>query len=202
MKTVIGVDEVGRGPLAGPVCVAAFSISHTSLIARAGLPLRDSKKLSLLQREKWFTTIKLWHKQGKCTFATSYVHATTIDRIGIAPAIKRALKNSLKKINAQPTHTILLDGGLKAPLHFKKQKTIIRGDERETVIALASIVAKVRRDRYMQKLAKKMPEYGFETHVGYGTRAHYRALRKNGLSPVHRRSFLKKLKSSKLSLIK
>lgn len=197
MKRVIGVDEVGRGPLAGPVCVAAFSISQTAVISSTELPLRDSKKLSSLQREKWFTLIKLWHKEGKCTFATSYVHATTIDRIGIALAIKRALTNSLKKVNAHPTHTILLDGGLKAPIHFKKQKTITKGDEREAVIALASIVAKVRRDRYMRNLAKRMPGYGFENHVGYGTSAHYRALRKNGLSPIHRRSFLKKIKNTK-----
>ena len=85
---------------------------------------------------------------------------------------------------------ILLDGGLKAPAKYKDQKTIIKGDEKVKIIALASIIAKVSRDRHMRRLAKKFPDYGFEIHKGYGTRAHYRALHRRGLSPLHRRSFL------------
>ena len=88
---------------------------------------------------------------------------------------------------------VLLDGGLKAPVEFKNQKTIIKGDEREMVIALASICAKVLRDRKMNLLGKKHPKYGFEVHKGYGTKKHYQAIRKYGLLPVHRRSFLRKI---------
>jgi ribonuclease HII len=181
---VIGIDEVGRGPIAGPVCVAAFQVASLSELAKAvrkiKLPLRDSKKLSKYQREAWFVVLKQWKAEGKCDFAISLVHAETIDRIGIAPSIRRALARSLGKLEAKNKHTmknitILLDGGLKAPKEFAKQKTIIKGDEKEQVIALASIVAKVHRDRLMTRLAKKYPNYGFADHVGYGTRAHYKA---------------------------
>lgn len=198
-KITIGIDEVGRGPVAGPTCVAAFAMnknfqSTISLFKKQKkLPLRDSKKLTKLQRELWFKQIKIWQKEGKCNFAVSMVSAKIIDTIGISKAIQKALDNALLSLNFSPTSLILLDGGLKAPFKFKNQKTIIKGDEKEIAISLASIVAKVTRDRHMYRMAKKHPVYNFESHVGYGTRAHYKALEIHGLSPIHRRSFLKNL---------
>lgn len=200
MKMIVGIDEVGRGPIAGPVCVGAFvwkqdmrnfqiSISNFQKINK--LKLRDSKKLSKTHREAWFEIIKVWQKQGLCDFAVSYVSASTLDRIGIAPAISRALTQSIEKVSVIYEARVLLDGGLRAPKEFKNQKTIIKGDEKEPVIAFASIVAKVSRDRLMMHHSKKFPQYGFDRHVGYGTKEHYRAVKKHGITPLHRRSFLK-----------
>ncbi len=126
------------------------------------------------------------------------VSAKMIDRIGISNAIKKALNSSLYKL--QPclpagrlfhSHFIFLDGSLHAPKEFKNQKTIIKGDEKIPVISLASICAKVTRDKHMVKMSKKFPKYDFELHKGYGTRGHYQKIKMHGLSPVHRRSFLK-----------
>ena len=194
MKTVIGIDEVGRGPVAGPVAVGAFKIKTKLNFKNIKIPLRDSKKLSRVQRELWFKQIKVWQKEGKCDFTVTMISAKTIDKIGIAQSIKKALETSLYKLQPKNTDIILLDGGLKAPIEFKNQKTIIKGDEKEPVISLASIAAKVTRDRYMFSQAKKYPKYGFENHVGYGTYAHYIAIKKHGMIDLHRRSFLKKIK--------
>ena len=194
MKIVIGIDEVGRGPIAGPVTVCALQLKVESLKLKVvQIPLRDSKKLSRVQRELWFAQIKMWQREGKCDFCVSSVSAQTIDRIGIVPAINRALTRSLGVLHIRHgvyEVQILLDGGLRAPKEFKKQKTIIKGDEKEPAIALASIVAKVTRDRHMTRMAKRFPEYGFDSHVGYGTRAHYSAIKQHGLSPLHRKTFL------------
>lgn len=192
MNLAIGIDEVGRGPVAGPVAVCAFRgrISDARL-KKAGLPLRDSKKLTRREREIWFSHIQAWQKEGRCDFCVTMISARSIDRIGIAKAIRRALERSLYDLEPKNRDLILLDGGLRAPLEFKNQKTIIKGDEKETVIALASIAAKVTRDQHMFRQAKKFPEYGFEAHVGYGTPAHYRAIKRHGLTPLHRKSFLK-----------
>lgn len=197
MRQIIGIDEVGRGPLAGPVAVCAFMITEKSaerfLLQKSlsKVPLRDSKKLSKIQREVWFTEIKKWQKVGKCDFVVSMVSAEKIDKIGIAPSIRFALVQSFSKLKIKSQCDIFLDGGLKAPAEYKNQQTIIKGDEKIPVISLASICAKVMRDNYMQKMAKKYPAYGFENHVGYGTRAHYAALQKHGVTEIHRRSYLK-----------
>lgn len=199
---IIGIDEVGRGPIAGPVCVAAFFVPQPAyfkkLLKKAieehKLPLRDSKKLSALQRASWHKLARTWKKEGHCFFAITSIQAKTIDRIGISLSIQKALNSSLQKVHIQSRHfssvTLLLDGGLHAPKHYTKQKTIIRGDEKEYAIALASIVAKEHRDRYMRKIAKLYPNYGFESHVGYGTKAHYAAIKKHGRTDIHRTSFL------------
>ncbi len=191
MKVVIGIDEVGRGPLAGPVAVCAFRGAITaSRLKKVGIPLRDSKKLNREQREVWFTHIQSWQKEGICDFSIVMIPARIIDRIGIAPSIKRALSRALNSVVTNTEVLILLDGGLKAPKEFRNQKTIIKGDESEPVISLASIAAKVTRDRHMQRLHKKFPEYGFDSHVGYGTKKHYAALKKHGPCELHRQSFL------------
>ena len=195
MKTIIGIDQVGRGPIAGPVAVGAFKINKKLNLKNIKVPLRDSKKLTRIQREIWFEQIKVWQKEEKCDFEVTMVSAKEIDRIGIVPAIRKALEKSLYRLTTVDySLLILLDGGLKAPAEFKNQKTIIKGDEKESVISFASIVAKVTRDRYMFTQAKKFPGYNFETHVGYGTKAHYTAIAKNGTTNLHRQTFLKRVK--------
>lgn len=186
---IIGIDEVGRGPLAGPVTVCALVLKCDFDIIK----FRDSKKLSAKQREVWFKQIYLWKKNGKLDFKIAFVSAGMIDKIGISKAIKKALEKSLYELKPKNSHPILLDGGLKAPVEFKNQKTIIKGDEKEVAIALASIVAKVSRDALMIKMSKKFPQYEFHLHKGYGTKLHYKKIKKHGISVIHRRSFLKNL---------
>lgn len=204
---IIGIDEVGRGPLAGPVAVCAFGFcvrqdltqDFNMLIENAKtehkLKLKDSKKLSAKQREKWFEIILGWQKQGICDFAISYVSNENIDKFGIAPCIKKALAESLKKLLAQNNFLpadckILLDGGLKAPDEYINQETFIKGDEDYPQISFASIVAKVSRDKIMANYAKKYPQYGLDTNMGYGSAAHMQALKTHGLTPIHRKSFI------------
>ncbi|MEI6400241.1 MAG: ribonuclease HII [bacterium] len=195
MNMVIGIDEVGRGPVAGPVTVCAFVFLDEKLAKKKNLHnSKDSKKLTEKKRNEWFVQIRQWQKEGKCDFVVTSVSAQMIDKIGIVPSIQKALNMSLKKLvprSCQLEPHILLDGGLKAPKEYAHQKTIIKGDEKESVIAMASIVAKVTRDGYMRKMATKYPEYGFEKHVGYGTKAHYEAIKKYGMTPLHRRTFLR-----------
>ncbi len=194
MGVIVGIDEVGRGPIAGPVAVGTFCIfdkSFMTKVRRFTLPLRDSKQLSKQQREKWFEQIESWQNEGACAFSVCMINAQEIDRKGISHSIKKALLTTLQDLEIENTDMIFLDGSLHAPSSFENQKTIIKGDETISVISLASIVAKVTRDRHMAKIAKRYPKYGFEQHVGYGTEAHYLAIKKHGVTPLHRKSFLK-----------
>lgn len=222
IKYKIGIDEVGRGPIAGPVAVCAFLIKDDSFLDFAKGPsfgklpkLRDSKKLSKKQREEWFDFLQKQKRNNLCDFAVSFVSSEMIDKHGIAKCIQKALNESLNKVSLSgfqnfsrftpegpytdknfeiPTPLtsfhVLLDGGLKAPEEYINQETFIKGDELHPVISLASIVAKVSRDRVMETFAKKYPLYGFEKHVGYGTKAHYEAIKKLGQTPIHRKSFI------------
>jgi ribonuclease HII len=213
MNYIIGIDEVGRGPIAGPVAVCAFlckpdffdhhpvlNTKHPSSERRGGNtlpPLRDSKKLSKIQREKWFEYLKKKKAEGECDYAVSYVSAENIDKFGISKAIKKALETSLYKVTTKVSIpiavegvSVYLDGGLKAPEEFTCQETIIKGDELHPVISAASIVAKVSRDRVMTAFSTEYPHYGFENHSGYGTKAHYEAIKKHGITPIHRKSFI------------
>lgn len=197
-RYVIGIDEAGRGPLAGPVSVAAVCIKEESYtrIIREFKEVRDSKQLSASQREEWF--LKIQESNGRMFYAVSLVGNRTIDKRGIVKAIGLALSRSLQKLSVDPNRAmVLLDGSLKASSIFKNQKTIIGGDSKVKIISLASVVAKVHRDRHMKKKAKEYPQYGFEVHKGYGTRVHIEAIKKHGLSEMHRRSFLKNLIKSK-----
>jgi ribonuclease HII len=223
-KFLIGIDEAGRGPLAGPVAVGVFAI-RSKKVLKMFKGARDSKKLSEAQREAFFLKIKESKKAGHVHYAVSYSSAGVIDKKGIVSAIKSALNRSLKKVErsfiqgelansclAQPLYKsrtkgspmyqalsldnckVLLDGSLKAPLRYLNQKTIIGGDDIEPVISLASICAKVLRDRKMTRLARKHRHHGFDAHKGYGTKAHYKAIKNYGLTKEHRRSFLKGIK--------
>ena len=204
IKYIIGIDEVGRGPIAGPVTVCAFLIKEGLFIDKqfpigltyGKLPqLRDSKKLSRKQREAWFEFLKVAKTEGLCDFAVSFVSSEMIDKFGIAKCIQKALNTSLsnltKNYKLETIHyKIMLDGGLKAPVEYVNQETIIKGDELHPVISMASIVAKVTRDALMTKYGKVYPKYGFEKHSGYGTKAHYDAIKKHGQTSIHRKSFI------------
>lgn len=194
MKYIVGIDEVGRGPIAGPVAVCVFVCEPAFFENTIDIPLRDSKKLTKKQREKWFDFFKTEKEKGKCNFAVSYVSAEWIDKVGIVRAIQKALDTSLSKVVDNEDFSsvsIFLDGGLKASKEYMHQETIIKGDELHPVISCASIVAKVSRDTLMRKYAIEFPDYGFENHVGYGTAYHYSAIKKHGLTVLHRKSFIK-----------
>lgn len=191
----IGVDEVGRGPVAGPVYVCALYISqeHLEKIIKEAdkLPLRDSKKLTEKMREKWFLKITEFADLGFLKYVVSKASVKEIDEKGIAVCIKACVKNSVIKIGADKEKTkVLLDGGLSVEEDFIEE-SFIKGDENLPVISLASIVAKVLRDKEMTNLAKEYPQYHFEKHKGYGTKAHIDAILKHGLTEFHRKSFLK-----------
>lgn len=197
-KFIVGVDEVGRGPLAGPVAVGACLISVLKIkkLVNEGFfkGIRDSKKLSERKREEWLGRIDERKKKGDLDCGIAFVSNKMIDTKGISYSLRLAIKKSLKKLKADPLKTmVLLDGGLKAPEEFNFQKTIIKGDEKKPIISLASIAAKVARDRKMILYSKKFPQYGFEIHKGYGTAFHCRKIRENGLSKLHRRSFCKNI---------
>lgn len=196
-KYLIGIDEVGRGPLAGPVAIGVVKLKVESLKSKVvwGRGFKDSKKLTPKAREEWFVKINEAREEGWLEYAVAFVVPHVIDEKGITYSINTALKRALKTTLGGSTAKcgevrVLLDGGLRAPARYTDQKTIIKGDEKEIVIALASIVAKVMRDRRMVALAKKLPQYGFERHKGYGTREHLMAIKKYGVTPHHRKSFL------------
>ncbi|MEK7179096.1 MAG: ribonuclease HII [Patescibacteria group bacterium] len=196
MLPIAGVDEAGRGPLAGPVTVAAVILFDKQGYGHIH-GIKDSKRLSPAQREVWFLRAHKLKAQGILDFAVSSSSEDIIDTKGIVFGIKKALHRVLKRVCQDAAHTmILLDGSLAAPSSYLYQETIIRGDEKEPLIALASVIAKVTRDRYMVRCAKKFPQYGFDIHKGYGTQRHYAALKKHGISPLHRKSFLTGIESA------
>lgn len=191
---IIGIDEAGRGPLAGPVAVGAVAVQKKFLKDFISLfrGIKDSKKLSAQKREIWFRKLKTAAREGVLSFHVSFSSAGVIDRSGINYAISHSIASSLGALKCPPANSlILLDGGLRAPKQYKQQKTIVRGDEKVMIISLASIAAKVLRDRQMEKFSQKYPCYGFEQHKGYGTVLHMKNIRKYGASKIHRRSFLK-----------
>jgi len=196
-KYLIGIDEVGRGPLAGPVTVCAFCLP-TELGLKYSKNLlkdfRDSKKLSSLKREKLSKIAQREVSKGLINFSISSVPASYIDMHGISKAVKLAISKCLKKLNLAPEECqVMLDGLLAAPAEYVFQKTIIRGDQKIKVISCASVLAKVHRDAFMVKMDKKYLEYGFKDHKGYGTRKHISMIKKHGPSKIHRLTFLKNI---------
>jgi len=196
MKYLLGIDEVGRGPLAGPVMVGVVLVPIDFSWQR--LPrVADSKSLSAKVRSTIYEDAVVLQQEGALDFAVGAVSAATIDKIGIVPAITAALTEALTAIEERfvgdlpAVATVRLDGGLRAPARYRDQCTIIKGDVTEPVIRLASIVAKVTRDEYMIKLAHKAAyaPYDFASHKGYGTKKHRVAILQHGVSPEHRSSF-------------
>lgn len=190
---LIGIDEAGRGPLAGPVSVGAVLVPidfDWTLVPG----VRDSKKLSEKKREEIFEHVQTLVQTSALRYAVATSSASYIDTYGIVPAISRALAEALEKLEIDPSECrVLLDGGLKAPIEYLAQETIIRGDDSEPVISLASIMAKVTRDRIMKQLSPKYPGYDFHVHKGYGTAAHRQNIQKHGLSRLHRATFCTRL---------
>ncbi len=198
MKWIIGIDEVGRGPIAGPVTVCAVAMPYKEYKkARwqiGNTALTDSKKLSKLQREKWYAKAKEMEKEGKIKIAISSQTAAQIDRKGISVCIKMCVAKNLTELKLKPKDVqILLDGGLKAPAEYIAQKTVIKGDQKHKIISLASVVAKVTRDAYMVNMAKKYPGYGWNVNMGYGTKMHRQALKNLYIARLHRQSFLSRI---------
>jgi len=193
----IGIDEVGRGPLAGPVAVGVVAVSrkHMPVFVRMFRDVKDSKQLSEKAREVWFGKLRNAREEGTLDYTVAMVGAPSIDRIGIVRSIRIAMARALTRLACDPRQSrVLLDGSLYAPTAYSDQRTIIRGDESERIIATASIVAKVTRDRKMKRLARQFPDYGFERHKGYGTAEHIEAIRSCGkITGIHRQSFLGKI---------
>jgi ribonuclease HII len=190
MRFMLGVDEAGRGPLAGPVAVGVVAAPEGFDIAKEFPGVADSKKLSPKKREEIFALLLERTVQGDVRFTVEFEDATSIDTNGIATAVRTAVNRGIYALHPDPESVrVLLDGLLKAPPEYI-QETIVRGDESVPIISLASIAAKVTRDKFMTELSSEYPLYGFEGHKGYGTKAHYEALEKYGISPVHRHSFV------------
>jgi len=205
-KYTIGIDEAGRGPLAGPVSVGVAMVPMGFNWSQ--IPgVNDSKKLTEKKREEIFETTKKLKKEGKLVYAVSLVSAKNIDTKGIVPSITKGMHLAINKVINDPSNVeintnintninyddygVKLDGGLKAPEEFMNQETITKGDAKEKIIGLASIMAKVTRDRYMVRIAAlpQFAPYTFAQHKGYGTKKHREAISKNGLSTEHRNTF-------------
>lgn len=206
-KLVIGVDEVGVGPLAGAVTAAAVTAPAKFLISnfstRGGsasggqfLNLRDSKQLTPKQRENFFNFFYILKQNKNIHWATASVMPRTIDRINIFQARRLAMARAVKKLaramrilyKYDGNCTVLIDGNALLNIAVRQQ-AIIKGDEKIAIIAMASIIAKVTRDRAMVRYHKKYPKYRFDLHKGYGTRLHYAMLAQHGPCAIHRRSF-------------
>lgn len=175
--------------MAGPLVVCAFCVER----GKSVLPkqVKDSKKMSAKQRENCVTEIKKLKNLGRADFSFASANNSTIDKIGLSKAVELSVRRAICRLKIKPSECrVLLDGGLKAPEEFVFQKTIIKGDEKIKVISCASVLAKVRRDKLMERMARIYPKYGFEGHKGYGTKLHFSKIKKHGLTPIHRRSFL------------
>lgn len=182
-KSVCGVDEAGRGPLAGPVYAAAVILPLGAKIEG----LNDSKKLSEKKRKQLFDIIN----QVALSVSVGIATEKEIDEINILNATFLAMKRAVEGLEI-PADYAIIDGN-RAPNIGIAEETVVKGDGKVMSVAAASIIAKVSRDRYMLKMAQEYPQYMFEKHKGYGTRLHYEMLEKYGISPIHRRSFLKKI---------
>jgi ribonuclease HII len=189
---IVGVDEAGRGPLAGPLAVGAAVLFVPAKKISFWSQVKDSKKISPKGREILFKEITKAKKQGLLQYRVNMVSPHIIDERGLSYAVRLGVRRAITGLGLSKDFLVLLDGSLFAPKKYK-QKTIIRGDDIYKIIGLASIVAKVKRDRKMKSLAKKYPGYGFEIHAGYGTKSHYQALRVKGPSVIHRQLFLRSL---------
>lgn len=186
-ELICGVDEAGRGPLAGPVCAAAVILPREAEIPG----LNDSKKLSDKKRRELFPIIK---EKAIC-YGIGLASHEEIDEINILQATYLAMERALAQLVVTPQQ-VLIDGNRTKDFGLPV-KTVVHGDSLSMSIAAASVLAKVTRDDLMLEMANEYPQYGFEIHKGYGTKAHYEALRTYGVCPIHRNSFLKKFYGEK-----
>ncbi|MGN0534382.1 MAG: ribonuclease HII [Eubacterium sp.] len=181
-EIICGIDEAGRGPLAGPVYASAVILPKGHIIDG----VNDSKKLSEKKREQLFDKII-----DECvSYGIGIADEKEIDEINILQATFLAMRRAFDNLNVKPD-IALIDGNKKPGLDIE-QWDIVKGDSKSASISAASILAKVSRDRYMLEMAEKYPEYQFEKHKGYGTKLHYEMIEKYGVSPIHRKTFLKK----------
>ena len=179
---ICGVDEAGRGPLAGPVCAAGVILPRGLEISG----LNDSKKLSEKKREELFDLIT----DKAVSFGIAFAEVEEIEKLNILNATFLAMNRAIEQLSPKP-ELALIDGNRSTGIRFPN-RCIVKGDARCADIAAASVLAKVTRDRYMLKMAEAFPQYHFEQHKGYGTKLHYEALDAYGPSPIHRMSFLRK----------
>lgn len=179
---ICGVDEAGRGPLAGPVCAAAVILPQGLEIPG----LNDSKKLTDKKRRELFPIIK----EQAIAYCIAFATEQEIDEINILQATFLAMQRAIDQLEGKADFA-LIDGNREKNFGLPVM-TVVKGDSRSANIAAASVLAKVTRDLYMEEMAEKYPEYGFEIHKGYGTKAHYAALTEHGASEIHRKTFLKK----------
>ena len=187
LQVICGVDEAGRGPLAGPVCAAAVILpKHLELPG-----LTDSKKLTDKKRRELFPIIK----EKAIAYGIGFASESEIDEINILQATFLAMQRALDQLSVRP-ELALIDGNREKDFGIPV-KTVIKGDSLSANIAAASILAKVTRDDLMVAMSEKYPAYGFDIHKGYGTKAHYAALTEHGPSPIHRMTFLKKFYGEK-----
>lgn len=184
---VCGVDEAGRGPLAGPVCAAAVILPDGLVIEG----LDDSKKLTEKKRDALYDVIC----EEAIAYGIAFASVEEIEEMNILQATFLAMKRAVESLDVKPD-LALVDGNQKPPLEIQA-RTLVKGDAKSPSIAAASILAKVTRDRLMTEIAEQYPEYEFPKHKGYGTKLHYEKIMEHGISPVHRRSFLKKITGEK-----
>lgn len=184
---ICGVDEAGRGPLAGPVCAAAVILPEHLEIPG----LNDSKKLTDKKRRELFPVIQ----EQAIAYGIAFASEQEIDELNILQATFLAMKRAIAQLEDKADFA-LIDGNRETDFGIPCM-TVIKGDSRSANIAAASVLAKVTRDEYMEKLAEQYPQYGFEIHKGYGTKKHYEALTEHGMCPAHRRTFLKKFYGEK-----
>lgn len=190
MAYLVGIDEAGRGPLAGPVAVGVARVEAGYDVLAAFPGLNDSKKLSEKKRDMLYEILKEESRKGNVYIKVCLSGERMIDAEGIVYAVRDALTRGLTTLLPDPAHGhVYLDGSLHAPAAYT-QETIIGGDGKVPVIMLAALAAKVTRDRCMVRLGAEYPQYGFELHKGYGTKAHREALAIHGISPAHRRTFV------------
>ena len=182
LKYVCGIDEAGRGPLAGPVVVASVILPENSMIEG----INDSKKVSESKREKLYDIIL----QEAISYGIGIIYQDEIDEINILQATKKGLHEAVMKMEIKP-NVILVDALTGIDTIGIPYKSIIKGDAKSYSIGAASIIAKVTRDRIMREWDKVYPEYGFAGHKGYGTAKHIEAIKKYGLTPIHRKTFCK-----------
>ena len=188
IKPVIGIDEVGRGPLAGPVASCACIFFDIQINDKELFFIDDSKKLSQKKRTIAIREIYKLKKQSKLQFSLGMASVEEIDKFNILEATKLSMRRAVKKLSLPPTQ-LIIDGNIDLKLKDYPSRSVIKGDQKSYNIAAASIIAKIHRDRYMHFLSKKYPSYDWSSNAGYGTKKHIEEIYRKGITTHHRKSF-------------